>query len=94
MRKFIAIVVCKLAAFVGRLIGKGSSKPGSLALKICPNIISRLDLPKTIVAVTGSNGKTSTVELAVKILRESGMNICWNKEADVAIRTSGRGMRI
>ena len=80
MRKFVAIVVCKLAAFVGRLIGKGSSKPGALALKICPDIISRLELPKTIVAVTGSNGKTSTVELAVKILRESGMKICWNKE--------------
>lgn len=80
MRKFIAIVVCKLAAFVGKLIGKGSSKPGALALKICPDIISRLELPKTIVAVTGSNGKTSTVELAVKILRESGMNVCWNKE--------------
>ena len=80
MRKFIAIVVCKLAAFVGRLIGKGSSKPGALALKICPNIISQLTLPKTVVAVTGSNGKTSTVELAVKILRESGMKICWNRE--------------
>ena len=80
MRKIIAIVVCKLAAFVGKLIGKGSSKPGALALKICPDIISRLQLPETIVAVTGSNGKTSTVELAVKILRESGMNICWNKE--------------
>ncbi|MBQ1955589.1 MAG: DUF1727 domain-containing protein [Clostridia bacterium] len=80
MRKFLAIIVCKLAAFVGKLIGKGSSKPGALALKICPHIISRLELPKTIVAVTGSNGKTSTVELAVKILRESGMNICWNKE--------------
>ena len=80
MRKFIAIVVCKLAAFVGKLIGKGSSKPGALALKICPKIISQLQLPSTIIAVTGSNGKTSTVELAVKILRESGMNICWNKE--------------
>ncbi len=80
MRKFLAIVVCKLAAFVGRLIGKGSSKPGALALKICPNIISQLRLPDTIVAVTGSNGKTSTVELAVKILRESGMKICWNRE--------------
>ena len=28
MRKFFAIVVCKLGRAVGRLIGKGSSMPG------------------------------------------------------------------
>lgn len=80
MRKILAIVVCKLAALVGKLIGRGSSKPGALALKICPDIISRLKLPDTVVAVTGSNGKTSTVELAVKILRDSGRRVCWNRE--------------
>lgn len=80
MRKLLAILVCKLAAFVGKLIGRGSSKPGALALRLCPDIISRLQLPGTVVAVTGSNGKTSTVELAVKILSESGMRICWNRE--------------
>ena len=32
MRKFLAIVVCKLGRFVGKLIGKGSSMPGKFAL--------------------------------------------------------------
>ena len=36
MRKFLAIVVCKLGRFVGKLVGKGSSMPGKFALKICP----------------------------------------------------------
>ena len=35
MRKLLAIVVCKLGRFVGKLVGKGSSMPGKFALKIC-----------------------------------------------------------
>ena len=31
MRKFLAIVVCKLGRFVGKLVGKGSSMPGKFA---------------------------------------------------------------
>lgn len=52
MRKLLAIIVCKLAAFAGRIVKKGSSKPGQLALKICPDIIARIKLPSCVVAVT------------------------------------------
>ena len=45
MRKFLAIVVCKALRFVGKLVGKGSSLPGKYALKICPDILSRVQLP-------------------------------------------------
>ena len=41
MRKILAIVVCKLVRFVGKLVGKGSSLPGKYALKLCPDILSR-----------------------------------------------------
>ena len=68
MRKLLAIIVCKLARFVGKLIGKGSSMPGKFALKICPDILRRVQLPAHIIAVTGSNGKTSTVEMIAAIL--------------------------
>ena len=59
MKVFITVLICKLLRFVGRLIGKGSSFPGQIALKICPDILSRVELPEFIIAVTGSNGKTS-----------------------------------
>ena len=72
MRKLLAIVVCKLGRFVGKLIGKGSSMPGKFALKICPDILRRVQLPPHIIAVTGSNGKTSTVEMIASILRAAG----------------------
>ena len=70
MRKFLAIVVCKLGRAVGRLIGKGSSMPGKAALKICPDILARLTLPPHIVAVTGSNGKVFHKAVAATLYRE------------------------
>ena len=76
MRKFLAIIVCKL----GRFVGKGSSMPGKFALKICPDILARVQLPPHIIAVTGSNGKTSTVEMIAAILRADGKNVVYNEE--------------
>lgn len=80
MKKFIAIAVCKILRFIGSFIGKGSSLPGEIALKICPDILKRVTLPKEIIAVTGSNGKTSTVEMIAHVLASSGKDIVYNKE--------------
>ncbi|WP_367186342.1 MurT ligase domain-containing protein [Oscillibacter sp.] len=77
---FLAILVCKLGRFVGKLVGKGSSMPGKFALKICPDILRRVQMPPHIIAVTGSNGKTSTVEMIAAILRADGRNVVYNEE--------------
>ena len=80
MRKLLAIIVCKVLRLVGKVVGKGSSLPGKYALKICPNILSLVELPERIIAVTGSNGKTSTVEMIASILRKSGKTVICNEE--------------
>ena len=80
MKQFLAIIVCKLLRFVGKLVGKGSSLPGKYALKLCPDILSRVTLPEHIIAVTGSNGKTSTVEMIAAILRSDGKHVVYNVE--------------
>ena len=80
MKKFLTILICKLLRFAGKVIGRGSSKPGQVALKLCPDILSRVELPKYIIAVTGSNGKTSTVEMIAHILTQNGRSVAWNKE--------------
>ncbi len=80
MRRFLAILACRLGRAVGRLCGRGSSLPGKLALKICPDVLSRMQLPKTVIAVTGSNGKTSTVEMIAAILTAAGKRVVYNKE--------------
>ena len=80
MRKLLAILVCKTLRVVGRLVGKGSSLPGKYALMICPDILRQVQLPQHIIAVTGSNGKTSTVEMIAAILRAGGKTVVYNEE--------------
>lgn len=80
MKKILAIIVCKILRIIGKMIGKGSSLPGKFALKICPDILSRVKLPENIVAVTGSNGKTSTVEMISHILSSNGKKVIYNAE--------------
>ena len=69
MKMLLAILLCKLGCAVGKLVGKGSSLPGKLALKVCPDILRRVQLPPRVIAFTGSTGKTSTVEMIAAILR-------------------------
>ena len=80
MKVLFTIIVCKVLRIIGKLVGKGSSLPGKIALKICPDILERVKLPKYIIAVTGSNGKTSTVEMIAHILLANGKKVAWNKE--------------
>ena len=44
------------------------------------DILSRVELPEFIIAVTGSNGKTSTVEMIAHILMKNGKTVSWNRE--------------
>lgn len=80
MLKTFAILICKIAKKLAQKLGRGSSFPGKVALKICPDILSRVSLPANIIAVTGSNGKTSTVEMIYHILVNSGFDVACNKE--------------
>ena len=80
MRKVLAIIICKLVRIVGRLIGRGSSLPGQVALKIDPKILGKLSLPEYVIAVTGSNGKTSTVEMIKEVLEAGGFRVACNTE--------------
>mgnify|MGYP000985377173 FL=1 len=54
--------------------------PGKLALAICPDILKKLKLPKLTIAVTGSNGKTSTTELINHIAKTTGKKVISNSK--------------
>ena len=74
-----AIALSKITSKVGSMVGRGSSLPGALALKVAPDILSQVELPETVIAVSGSNGKTSTVEMIAHILSSDGRKVAWNK---------------
>lgn len=77
---FFAVVLCKTIHFLAGLLGRGSSIPGAITLKLFPDILSLITLPEKVVAVTGSNGKTSTVEMIAHILKAGGKTVAYNKE--------------
>jgi UDP-N-acetylmuramyl tripeptide synthase len=76
----LTILLCKIAAFFGKLLGRGSSLPGSIALKLNKRILGRLKMPGIVVAVTGSNGKTSTAELIRTAAEAAGKRVVCNTE--------------
>ncbi len=80
IKVFFAIAFCKMVRFGAKLLGRGSSLPGELTLKLFPDILKYIKLPKTVIAVTGSSGKTSTVEMIARVLKTSGVKVAYNKE--------------
>lgn len=80
MRLKITIWICKVCRSILKRFGRGSSMPGKIALFLYPNILSKIKLPKNIIAVTGSNGKTSTVEMINEVLTKSGYSVAFNVE--------------
>ena len=80
-RGFIAILTAKISRLGIRVLGRtGSSTPGVLALKICPDLLSRLKMPEKTIIVTGSNGKTTTTELIYHAAVSQGLDIICNNE--------------
>ena len=81
IKLLFAVLLCRLATAVSRLLGHGgSSMPGKIVLWLMPDVLTLIELPEKVVAVTGSNGKTSTVELIAQAVRETGHTVVWNKE--------------
>lgn len=74
------ILLAKIMGFLGGLIGRGSSLPGAVALKLCPGILGKLKISACVIAVTGSNGKTSTTEMIRKVAESDGRRVICNSE--------------
>lgn len=80
MRLALTILLCKALRSILKAFGRGSSMPGKIALKLYPDILSRIELPEYIIAVTGSNGKTSTVEMIHQVFEKAGFSVAYNYE--------------
>jgi len=102
VKVFLAVIICKILYFIGKKLGRGSSLPGKIVLRLFPDVLLRLKLPETIIAVTGSNGKTTTTELIVHAIEASGKTVGWNYEgsnqtegvATLLLRTASFGGRV
>ncbi len=84
MKKFFAILIAKQAVFWSQILGKGGggALPGLIAEKIYPDIIYKLSqkLPKGVIVITGTNGKTTTARMVTQILQNSGLRVVNNQD--------------
>lgn len=80
-------VKSKLAMEIGKgiyhgmhLVGrKASYLPGRVALTVCPDLLSQVSRPETVILVTGTDGKTTTTNLITSLFEKQGKTVCCNK---------------
>ncbi|MBE7038827.1 MAG: DUF1727 domain-containing protein [Ruminococcaceae bacterium] len=81
LKRFIAILFAKLSIILGRMLGKkSSSTPGTIAMKICPDILFYLakQVKKEIIFICGTNGKTTTSNLLYSLIKSEGKKVVCN----------------
>lgn len=76
--KFLAIALGKVVIILGKILKRGSSLPGEIALKLDKHLLNKFKLPKTIVAVTGSSGKGSTSSIIAHVYKKMGYKVVHN----------------
>ena len=80
LRFHFAHLLGKLALHTQKLLGMNASFfPGLLAIKICPDFCGQIGVPEKIIAVTGTNGKTTSCNLALSILEDNGYTVLNNR---------------
>ena len=79
IRFYAAMLVAKTMRMGLKLLGRNASYlPGKAAVMICKDFMGYLRLPKTVICVTGTNGKTTVSNLLTNILRECGYSVTNN----------------
>ncbi len=67
-----------MSHFALGLIGKNAFYPGKFVYNICPDFLGMIELPKKIIAVTGTNGKTTVTNLLADCFKQLGYSYCSN----------------
>jgi len=80
IRAFFAILLCKLLRFASRVLHRGgTAMPGRFALKLCPDLLDVLACQVKSVAITGTNGKTTSARMIEEAFAEQGLSYLTNR---------------
>ena len=88
MSKPYTTLLGKAVRYAARLRGGGSALPGLFVEKIDPDFIkSTLDqLPRGVVVISGTNGKTTTTKMVVELLEGQGLKVFTNRTGSNFVR--------
>lgn len=80
IKAFFAICLCRFLRFFSRVVHRGgTAMPGRWAVKVCPQLLSILARDVKIVAITGTNGKTSSSRMVEEAFAEQGFRAFANR---------------
>ncbi len=80
IRAFFAICLCKLLRGISRLLRRGgTAMPGRWALRLCPELLTILARDVKTVAITGTNGKTTSSRMVEQAFAEAGISCLANR---------------
>ena len=82
------IILGKAVRYAARLRGGGSALPGLFVEKISPDFIPSTlkQLPKGVVVISGTNGKTTTTKMVVALLESQGLKVFTNRTGSNFVR--------
>lgn len=79
IRFYFAMIAAKTVMFLLKALGRNATHfPGQVAVMLCGDFLEQITPPKTVVAVTGTNGKTTVSNLVTSVLRECGYSVTNN----------------
>ena len=80
IRVIIAIVLCKVLRVLSRMLHRGgTAMPGRYALKVCPELLSIVSKGVKTVAVTGTNGKTTSARMIEEAFEKQNLSYFSNR---------------
>ena len=81
MQEFTGTTLGKLVRLSTKAKGSGGhALPGLVVEKVFPSYLAKMlnKLPRGVVAITGTNGKTTTTKIVVELLRSQGLKVLTN----------------
>lgn len=88
MAQSFSIFLGKAVRHAARLRGGGSALPGLFVEKVSPQFVPQTlaQLPRGVVIVSGTNGKTTTTKMVVALLESQGLKVFTNRTGSNFVR--------
>ena len=80
LKMILALLAGRAVRLISRLLHRGGTDmPGRIALKICPELLHLLASGVKSLAITGTNGKTTSARMIEEAFREEGLSYFANR---------------